>query len=339
MNVLNYEQFLKNKEKGYLLVDVRTPKEFEEEGIPGAINIPLLLDEERVQIGTTYKQVSPEKAKEEGIEAIAKRLPELFREVQKVASQCRRIVFYCARGGMRSTSMAALFTALGYKCSKLEGGYRGYRQYILSEIPKLNEGIKYIVLHGKTGVRKTKLLNILEEQGFNVLNLEKLADHKGSFYGGLGQKRKQSQKRFESLIFEALFAKPTYLFVESESKRIGDLYLPDTIYDSIMNGQHLLIEASLEQRVETIMEDYANSTKEELVECTKKLQRYMNKKTVASYLDMIEKGNLSELAKMIMEEYYDPLYLKSIEKYTFDATIHSENLEVALEQLKFILGS
>ncbi|MGL5918285.1 MAG: rhodanese-like domain-containing protein, partial [Cetobacterium sp.] len=176
MIIIKYEDLL--KEKNYTLIDVRTPKEFEEEGIPGAINIPLLLDDERIDVGTAYKQVSPEKAKELGVEAIAKRLPDIFREVQKQAKG--RIVFYCARGGMRSGSMSALFSALGYTTWKLEGGYRDYRQYILKNAPTYNKDVKYFILHGKTGIGKTKILNALEEKGYSVLDLEKMADHKGS---------------------------------------------------------------------------------------------------------------------------------------------------------------
>lgn len=334
MNSITYEQFLKSKNRGYILVDVRTPKEFEEEAIPGAINIPLLLNDERVEVGTTYKQVSQEKAKELGVEAIAKRLPDVFREVQKVASEYKKIIFYCARGGMRSSSMCALFTALGYKCSKLEGGYRGYRQYILSEIPKLNEGVRYVVLHGKTGVGKTKILNNLEERGFSVLDLEKMADHKGSFYGALCEKQKQSQKRFESLIFEYLYNnRPEYVLAESESKRIGDLYLPECIYESLVNGEHILIETSMENRVKIIMEDYANASKEELSACTMRLQRYVDKALVDKYLAMIEEGQIAELSEILMSDYYDPLYLKSITKYDFDAVINYETVPEAADKV------
>lgn len=330
MVLLSYEELL--KEKNYTLIDVRTPKEFEEEAIPGAINIPLLLDEERVEVGTAYKQVSPEKAKELGVEAIAKRLPEVFREVQKHAKG--RLAFYCAKGGMRSGSMAALFSALGYTTWKLEGGYRAYRQYILKEIPKLNEGIKYYILHGKTGIGKTKVLQRLEAKGYSVLDLEKMADHKGSFFGGVCEKRGQSQKRFESLIFDYLYKnRPTYVLAESESKRIGNVYVPESIFNSLANGKHLSLETTIEERVKIINEDYAGATNEELQSCLDKVGRYISKEKYEEYSELLKNNEIDELSKKLMIEYYDPLYQKSIDKYRYEREIFYTNIEEAVESV------
>lgn len=330
MVLLSYEELL--KEKNYTLIDVRTPKEFEEEAIPGAINIPLLLDEERVDVGTAYKQVSPEKAKELGVEAIAKRLPEVFREVQKHAKG--RLAFYCAKGGMRSGSMAALFSALGYTTWKLEGGYRAYRQYILKEIPKLNEGIKYYILHGKTGIGKTKVLQRLEAKGYSVLDLEKMADHKGSFFGGVCEKRGQSQKRFESLIFDYLYKnRPTYVLAESESKRIGNVYVPESIFNSLANGKHLSLETTIEERVKIINEDYAGATNEELQACLDKVGRYISKEKYEEYSELLKNNEIDELSKKLMIEYYDPLYQKSIDKYRYEREIFYTNIEEAVESV------
>lgn len=330
MVLLSYEELL--KEKNYTLIDVRTPKEFEEEAIPGAINIPLLLDEERVDVGTAYKQVSPEKAKELGVEAIAKRLPEVFREVQKHAKG--RLAFYCAKGGMRSGSMAALFSALGYTTWKLEGGYRAYRQYILKEIPKLNEGIKYYILHGKTGIGKTKVLQRLEAKGYSVLDLEKMADHKGSFFGGVCEKRGQSQKRFESLIFDYLYKnRPTYVLAESESKRIGNVYVPESIFNSLANGKHLSLETTIEERIKIINEDYAGATNEELQSCLDKVGRYISKEKYEEYSELLKNNEIDELSKKLMIEYYDPLYQKSIDKYRYEREIFYTNIEEAVESV------
>lgn len=330
MILMKYEQLL--KEKNYTLIDVRTPKEFEEEPIPGAINIPLLLDEERVEVGTAYKQISPEKAKELGVEAIAKRLPEVFREVQKHAKG--RLAFYCARGGMRSGSMAALFSALGYTTWKLEGGYRAYREYILKEIPKLNEGIQYYVLHGKTGIGKTKVLQQLEKLGYSVLDLEKMADHKGSFFGGVCEARPQSQKRFESLIFDFLYnKKPTYVIAESESKRIGNVYVPESVFTSLANAKHLSLEADLDLRTDIILEDYAGASYDELLECLNKVGRYISKEKLAEYTELLNNNKIKELSKILMVEYYDPLYQKSIDKYTYEREITYNSIEEAVEKV------
>lgn len=330
MILLSYKELL--NEKNYMLIDVRTPKEFEEEGIPGAINIPLLLDDERINVGTAYKQNSPEKAKELGIEAISKRLPEVFKEVQKYAKG--RLAFYCAKGGMRSGAMAALFSALGYKTWKLDGGYKAYRQYILETIPKLNKEIKYYILHGKTGIGKTKILEKLEERGYSVLNLEKMADHKGSFFGGVCEKREQNQKRFESLIFEYLYKnKPDYILAESESKRIGNVYVPESIFNSLASGKHLSLETTIEERVKIINEDYSGATQDELQQCLDKVARYIDKEKYIKYSNLLKKNEIDELSKLLMKEYYDPLYQKSIDKYEYEREIFYTNIEEAIESV------
>lgn len=336
MRLLTYEELL--KEKNYTLIDVRTPKEFEEEPIPGAINIPLLLDEERVEVGTAYKQVSPERAKELGVEAIAKRLPEVFKEVQKYAKG--RLAFYCAKGGMRSGSMAALFSALGYTTWKLDGGYRAYRQYILEELPKLNKDVKYYILHGKTGIGKTKILQRLEEMGYSVLDLERMADHKGSFFGGICEKRAQSQKRFESLIFDFFYnKKPKYVIAESESKRIGNVYVPESIFNSLANGKHLSLDTTIEKRVEIIREDYASASKEELLECLNRVKRYISEEKYRKYSELLENNEIDRLSKKLMIEYYDPLYQKSIDKYEYEEEIFYNTIEEAIKRVVMYLNA
>ncbi|MGL5052093.1 MAG: tRNA 2-selenouridine(34) synthase MnmH [Cetobacterium sp.] len=330
MIIVKYEDLL--KEKNYTLIDVRTPKEFEEEGIPGAINIPLLLDDERIEVGTAYKKVSPEKAKELGIEAISKRLPEIFREVQKRAKG--RIVFYCARGGMRSGSMSALFCALGYTTWKLDGGYRAYRQYILQSTPTYNKNVKYFILHGKTGIGKTKILNALEEKGYSVLDLEKMADHKGSFFGGVCESREQSQKRFDSLIFDFLYKnKPDYVIAESESKRIGNVYVHEDIFKSLGEGIHIGLETTIKNRISVINEDYAGATAEELQQCLDKVKRYVPKEIYEEYSQLLKNNEIDKLSEELMVNYYDPLYQKSIDKYSYDSEISYETLEEGIEKV------
>ncbi|MGL5278769.1 MAG: tRNA 2-selenouridine(34) synthase MnmH [Cetobacterium sp.] len=330
MILVKYEDLL--KEKNYTLIDVRTPKEFKEEPIPGAINIPLLLDEERVDVGTAYKQVSPEKAKELGVEAIAKRLPDIFREVQKHAKG--RLAFYCARGGMRSGSMSALFEALGYTTWKLEGGYRAYRQYILENIKTYNKDVKYIVLHGKTGIGKTKILQQLEKKGYSVLDLEKIANHKGSFFGGVCEKEEQSQKKFDSLIFDYFYKnKPEYVIAESESKRIGNVYVPEDIFKSLGNGVHLSLETTIKNRVEVIREDYAGATTDELQRCLDKVGRYIGEEKYEEYSQMLKDNKIDELSEVLMLDYYDPLYQKSIEKYIYDSEIFYETIDEGVEKV------
>ena len=169
MRTINFEDLYKLK--SYILIDARSPKEFQDSPIPGAVNIPALLDEERAEVGTVYVRESAEKAKQIGIEMISKRLPEIFNQINELSKKYDKLVFYCARGGMRSSSLEAIFYALKYKTLKLEGGYKGYRNYLMKDLPEKNRDIKYIVLHGRTGVGKTKILEKLAERGYSVMDL------------------------------------------------------------------------------------------------------------------------------------------------------------------------
>ncbi|MDO4588984.1 MAG: tRNA 2-selenouridine(34) synthase MnmH [Fusobacterium sp.] len=332
MNIITYKEVLELD--NYILIDVRTPKEFVKEPIVGAVNIPVLLDEERVIVGTTYVQQSKELAKELGINFISKRLPEIFKQVQELSKKYRRLIFFCARGGMRSGSMASLFSSLGYRASKLEGGYKAYREYIAHTTPEVNKDFKYIVLHGRTGIGKTKILNRLEELGYPVMDLEKMADHKGSFFGNLCEKRQQSQKRFESEIFHFLLNnKKNYILAESESKRIGDAYIPESVYESLVSGYHLMADTTLEHRIEVLMEDYADASKEELKASLMKVGRYVSKKNLAKYMELLEKNQLTELATDLVKEYYDPLYQKSIDKYMFNEHIFYSSTEEGVQKV------
>ena len=235
---------------------------------------------------------------------------------------------------MRSSSLEAIFYALKYKTLKLEGGYKAYRNYIMEHLPEKNEGIKYVVLHGRTGVGKTKILEKLAERGYSVMDLEKMADHKGSFFGALCEKRKQSQKRFESEVYQHLSNNQTgYVLVESESKRIGDIYLPEVIHDSILNGIHIIVDTSMENRVKIIMEDYSGARKEELKECLDKVGRYISKERYEKYNALLEENKLEELSEILMEKYYDPLYDMSINKYEYKDKIFYNTIEEAVDKI------
>lgn len=332
MRTIKFEDL--HKLKSYILIDARSPKEFEESPIPGAVNIPALLDDERAEVGTAYVRESSEKAKEIGIEKISKRLPEIFREINELSKKYDKLVFYCARGGMRSSSLEAIFYALKYKTLKLEGGYKAYRNYIMEHLPEKNENIKYVVLHGRTGVGKTKILEKLAERGYSVMDLEKMADHKGSFFGGLCEAKKQSQKRLESEIYECLSENRSgYVLVESESKRIGDVYLPEIIHDSILNGYHLIIDTSMGNRVKIIMEDYAGASTEELKECLDKVGRYISKERYDAYSSLLEEGKIAELSEILMDKYYDPLYDVSINKYEYEENIFYNTTDEAADRV------
>lgn len=332
MNLVSFENFL--KEKNAILIDVRTPKEFELDKVPNSVNIPVLLDEERVLVGTTYVQESKEKAKKLGVEFISKRLPEIFEQIQELSKKYSKLVFMCARGGMRSSSITSLFGSLGYKVAKLEGGYKAYRDFIIANIPQLNQNFKYIVVHGRTGVGKTKILNKMIDLGVSVLDLERIAAHKGSFFGALGEKLPQSQKRFDGEIFEFLrTCKTKYIVVESESKRIGNVYIPESVYSSMTAGQHLFIDTNIPNRLDVLLEDYTNVSENELEECIMKVARYVSKEKTANYLQLLHEKKLRELGEILIKQYYDPLYEVSIDKHKFELSLYYTDMDECAKQL------
>lgn len=332
MDKISFEDFL--KEESVVLIDVRTPKEFLLEKVPNSINIPVLFDEERVSVGTTYVQQSKETAKKIGVEFISKRLPKIFEQVQELSKKYSKLVFMCARGGMRSSSITALFASLGYRVLKLDGGYKAYRDFILNRLPIENEKFKYLVIHGRTGVGKTKILNRMNELGVSVMNLEKMASHKGSFFGALGEKFPQSQKRFDGEIFEFLrTCKTKYIVVESESKRIGNLYVPESVYSSMTGGKHIFINTSISKRVDILMEDYGNVAIEEMEKCIMKVARYISKEKLNNYLKLLYSKKLRELGELLIIQYYDPLYEISINKHEFEFSIAYEEIEECAQKL------
>lgn len=332
MNTISFESFL--KEKNAVLIDVRTPKEFNLEKIPNSVNIPVLLDEERVVIGTTYVQESKEKAKKLGVEFISKRLPEIFDQIQSLSKKHSKLVFMCARGGMRSSSITSLFASLGYKVAKLQGGYKAYRDFVIKTIPLYNENFKYIVVHGKTGVGKTKVLNKMMDLGASVMDLEKMAAHKGSFFGAIGEKLPQSQKRFDGEVFEFLrTCKTKYIVVESESKRIGNTYVPEAVYNSMTQGNHIFIDTSIPNRLNILLEDYTNVPAQELQECILKVGRYVSKEKTALYLQLLNENRLEELGEILIKQYYDPLYELSINRHDFELSITYEDIDSCAKEL------
>lgn len=327
----------KSLEGDYILIDVRSPGEYNEATIPGAINIPLFTDEERKQIGTVYVNESVEKAKQLGIEAVANKLPVIFQEISRLDRQYDKLIFFCARGGMRSGSISSLMISLGINAFKLSGGYKAYRKIINEELPKLNEGVKYIVLRGKTGTGKTEILNCLKNNGYDVLDLENAANHRGSLLGNVGLGEGKSQKYFETCIYEMLrHRKSNFVFVEGESKRIGNVIVPGFIFDSMSNGIHVFIDADLNFRSKLIIREYTkeNNCKEEIFQCLDKLSKYISEKNIVRYKALVSEEKYEEVTAELMEKYYDPMYMNAINKYKFAAEFEIQDIELSCREIE-----
>jgi tRNA 2-selenouridine synthase len=320
----------------YILVDVRSPKEYKEATIPGAVNIPIFNDEERNEIGYVYVNESVEKAKKLGVEAVSRKLPDIYDKLTELDRKYDKLVLFCARGGMRSSSLSSLLTTLGLDAYKLSGGYKGYRSFINEELKKANEGVKYIILRGKTGVGKTELLKCLREKGMDVLDLEEAANHRGSLLGNVGLGEGTSQKQFESIVYEALKnRKSSYVFVEGESKRIGNIIIPEYIYESMTKGIHVLIDADLDFRAKLIIDEYVkdDNAEEDILNSLEALRKYISDKNIERYKELVKEKNYEEVTKELMVKYYDPMYLNGINKYEYELTLKIEDIKESCEFL------
>lgn len=307
---INYSDISRNNTSN-VFIDVRSPKEFSEETIPGAVNIPIFDNKERELIGTLYKNKSIEEAKRTGIDIASKKLPQIYEEVAKYNVDHNHIYMFCSRGGFRSSALAPFFHALNMSVLKLHGGYKNYRAFIRESLPVLAKDLQLVVLYGNTGTGKTHILNHLRDQGMNVLDLEGCANHRGSILGSVGLGEPNSQKMFESLVYEQLESRTSNLvFVEGESKRIGKSLIPEFIFDKMTKGIKLKITAPMEKRVEIIEEDYVNGADSELTEALNHMRNRLGNEKIDRYVALVDAKNYSPIIKDLFINYYDPLYEK-----------------------------
>ena len=322
---IKYDDIERNRENiNYALIDVRSPSEYRAQTIPQAINIPIFNDEDRKLIGTIYTKESIQKAKKVGVETAAKHLPDIYDKVSKLDKQYDKLIFFCARGGLRSSSLVSLFMPLGINAFKLDCGYKGYRKHINTHLPNLVKQIKFIVLYGNTGVGKTHILEALREKGMDILDLEGCANHRGSVLGSVGLGKQNTQKMFESLVYQSLINRKTNLvFVEGESKRIGNDIIPNYLYDAMTDGINIRIEAGIETRIDNILKDYVHNTDEELIYSLNFLRNQLGNKNIDRYIELIHKHEYKKVIKELIIKYYDPLYQYKKRKY--NRVFYNEN--------------
>ncbi|WP_137935918.1 tRNA 2-selenouridine(34) synthase MnmH [Chitinivorax sp. B] len=298
------------------LIDVRTPLEFAEDHLPGAINAPVLSNEERVTIGTLYKQVSPFEATKLGAAMVAKNIAHhLERQFADRPINWKPLI-YCWRGGKRSGSMTAWFRLIGWKACQLEGGYKSWRHHVLAELLRLPALFRFVVLGGLTGSGKTRLLHALAASGAQVLDLEQLAVHRGSVLGQWPGRAQPSQKWFDTQLVQTLSrfdpAKP--VFVEAENKRIGLVQLPDSLMLALQQADCVQVETALTDRVALLCEDYASlfdqpdAFKRQLT----RLTELVGHKQVAAWQGMVDHREMTVLFQALIEQHYDPGYRRSI---------------------------
>ncbi|WP_407308558.1 tRNA 2-selenouridine(34) synthase MnmH [Desulfosporosinus sp. SB140] len=293
-----------------VLVDVRSEGEFAEATIPGSVNLPLFNNQERAEVGTVYTQSSPSLARELGLSIVSPKLPDLLKEVEELSKK-GPLVLFCWRGGMRSKSLAAVAELMGIPIYRLQGGYKAYRnqvvEYFQKELP-----FKVVVLRGNTGVGKTELLKKLRGEGYPAIDLENLANNRGSVFGAMGLGNPPSQKKFEGLLYEELdsLKEFPYIIVECESKRIGRVTLPATFFSAMQQGIQILHCDSLPNRVQRLIREYTAvpDAREEIRLALEKLIKTLGRVKVQELKALLETNSLEEFTEQLLVEYYDKLY-------------------------------
>ncbi|MBY6035960.1 tRNA 2-selenouridine(34) synthase MnmH [Fictibacillus nanhaiensis] len=326
--------------ESHLLFDVRSPKEHEEYHIPGAERLSIFSNEERAEIGTIYKQVSKEKAMERGLEIVSPKLPHFFKRIKEKIEQNpdKQVVIYCARGGMRSKSIAQTMNMMGIKCLQLEGGIRSYRKRVEELLERFEQFPKQIiVIEGYTGTMKTKILDRLESEGYPVVNLEKMAGHKGSIFGRIGEDP-ASQKKFESLLYERLQQLQTSatLIIESESKRIGRVVVPDFLLEGKYSGTRIHVTIPFPMRVKYICDVYdPHLYKEEIKEAITKLTKRIHPEIMTGIHEALSQSDYEEVVSFLLENYYDPKYNFAEQKYDSECLhVQGESFDHLYNQIK-----
>lgn len=321
--------------QSHCIVDARTPLEYAEDHLPGAINVPLLSNDERVEIGTLYKQQGAHLARIRGLELTAGRFPQIVAEIAAAANG-RPILVYCWRGGLRSKTIASILELTGYPVKQLTGGYKAFRNQVTAFFDDFAPGAPLVVLHGMTGIGKTTLLGILEKRGESIVDLEGIACHRGSAFGSLGLSQKHlTQKGFETLLWDIFRklpqGKPIYL--EGESRRIGQVTLPGKLYDVMGQSFKVWCVASLETRVRRLTEEYGLKEYEtELADALFRIKKKLGGDKFNEISGYLQRWEMGPFMTELIVSYYDKLYYK-VREWQEDLTLGLENFEEAADEL------
>lgn len=297
------------------ILDVRSPAEYADDHIPGAISVPVLNDEERVRIGSLYKQVSPFEAKKLGAALIAHNIACHLEEQFGNRPKSWRPLVYCWRGGMRSRAMAHILAQVGWNTAQLEGGYRGYRRHVIKSLEALPNQFDFCIISGGTGSGKSHLLHALAEQGAQVLDLEGLAQHRGSLLGRLPDQSQPSQKTFETRLWNVLrtFTPDRPVYIEAESRKVGRLSLPNELVDRMRASPCVCVDAPQAARIKLLMEDYVHFLHNPslLIERLSWLVETHGREVVSNWCELARQGEWELLVGELLTRHYDPAYKRS----------------------------
>ncbi len=316
--LLSFADLLARLNQFDAIIDVRSPAEYALDHIPNAINCPVLDDQQRITVGTLYKQVGAFEAKKVGAALVARNIGQII-ETRFLDHPKNWIpLIYCWRGGNRSGSLAHILAKIGWPAAQLDGGYKSFRQQVMQDLPQLANGAQWRVLCGTTGSGKSRMLETLAAQGAQVLDLEHLARHRGSVLGHIPSQPQPAQKAFESQVWHILrqFDPARPVWVEAESKKIGNLRVPECIMAAMRAATCVQFNLATNLRVKLLLQDYAHFSQDpaNLKQQLQFLCPLHGKEKIKHWNSLIDEGHLDELVQQLLGEHYDPAYLRSIER-------------------------
>lgn len=300
------------------VIDARSPSEYAEDRLPGAINAPVLDDAQRALVGTTHAQVDAFEARRLGAAIAARNIGDLIDRLFAERDRDFRPLVYCWRGGQRSGSLATVMARIGWRTTVIEGGYRAFRRHVIAELDILPRPLRLIVVGGRTGSAKSRLLEQIALKGGQVLDLEKIASHRGSLLGGLPTEAQPGQKRFETMLWETLrtFSPEQPVFVESESRKIGQCQIPGALIERIRASQVAIVEAPIDVRSHFLLDEYQHFLKDvprlfTLLDCMIPLH---GAQRIGEWKALVDTDLWPELVERLLLEHYDPSYDRSMRR-------------------------
>ncbi len=300
-----------------IIIDARSPREFAEDHIPGAVNLPVVVDSEYARVGLAHKD-DPHQAYMVGVRLSLRNIADHIDNHLANCAENTRFLVYCFRGGKRSKLWADNLRTIGFKVDVLKGGWKNYRRWVRDGLDSLPPKINFKVLSGSTGTGKTRLLAALETTGEQVLDLEGLAGHRGSLIGSLPNVDQPAQKFFETLLLDKLrsFDPERAVWVEDESRKIGAIQIPDAMFDAIRRGDIYVVDAPMGERLRLWQEDYPHLVADpvKMVEMLRPVRSMVGAEEYDRWMDAAKRGAIEELFESVMRMHYDPCYTRSMRK-------------------------
>lgn len=317
-----------------IIIDVRTPLEFNNGHIIDSINLPIFSNEERVEVGTIYKNKGRKDAIKRGLELVGKKLANIISDTEHNNPLKKDIIVYCWRGGMRSSSIAWLLDLYGFNVFVIKGGYKTYRKYALNFF---ENKFKFVVIGGKTGSGKTEIIENLKNNNLQIIDLERLANHKGSSFGHLGQNKQYKNEHFENLIFHQLIklnlSNP--IFIENESQKIGVNFIPNSLFSQIRNAPLINIEITKDERIQRLVEDYSTFSFEELKSSLVSISKRLGGQNLKLAVEALESKNFKLVVEIALK-YYDKTYEYGLSIRDSNKVFHLSDKNLSIENIERI---